>query len=219
MLLGRARKKGAEYLLVTEEGSGMMERDEMNKIRVDMMNDAIRAIDNMSSDEFHQRVAEYQEEARQTREIDAIGTRALAERRRARPTGGDYTLLCMKCDAFVCFSSEIHRIEKCSHVVLTEDFKELALVKKHHRPMNYDGFNKMGKLHCVRCDHDWGIVARYKNIHFPVLKAEMFSFEDANGRRDCYRKWKDVPFTVSALTTEDLQLIVTRGTDLVTLDF
>ena len=217
MILGRARKTGAECLLVTEQGSGMTERDELNKIRVDMMNDAIRAIDNMSDDDFHGRVEEYKKEARQKREIDSLGDRA---RQRMMPTGSDYTLLCMKCNAFVCFSSEVRRIERSHHVVLAEEFRELALVKKHHRPHNYGDFSKMGKLHCAKCDHDWGVVARYKNVHFPVLKASSFALENANGRIvDCYKKWKDVPFTVSALTAEDFQSLVDRGIELVTLDF
>ena len=43
----------------------------------------------------------------------------------AKPTGDDFTLLCMECEVFACFSSDTHRIEESHHIVVAEDFKEL----------------------------------------------------------------------------------------------
>ena len=216
--LGRARRAGAKYVLLTEEGSGTAERDELNRIREDMMEDAIRRIDSMDLDDFQQRVKSYQEEAKRNRVMELLGKQAQMRMKRARPVDDDYTLSCSKCHAFACFSSDIHRIEKSHHVVISEDFKELAHVKKHHRPNNYDGMNKMGKLHCGKCDKDWGVVVRYKNVFFPVLKLSDFVVEDANGRPDCYNKWKDVPFVVSELTAEEMRLLAVEGRELVTVE-
>jgi len=206
-------------MLVTGEGSGIAEKDELNKIREQMMDDAIRKIVNMDVDNFEKRVKDFQKDAKQKRELDILGKQAQMARKQARPAGDDHILRCMKCDELVCFSSDIRRIQKSHHVVVDVDFKDRAHVKKHHRPIEYDEMRKMGKLHCGKCDKDWGVVVRYRNVNFPVLKLSEFAVEDANGRRSWYKKWKEVPFEVNELTPEEMHAVVGEGKELVTVNF
>ena len=201
------------------EGSGTAERDELNKIREQMMDDAIRNIVKMDVDNFEKRVKHFQKEAKQRRDMDLLGKQAEMARKQARPAGEDHKLLCMKCDKLVCFSSDIRRIQKSHYVVVDVGFKDRAHVKKHHRPMEYDEMRKMGKLHCGECDKDWGVVVRYLNVYFPVLKLSEFAVEDANGHRRFYKKWKEISFKVNELTPEEMQAVVGEGKELVTVNF
>lgn len=213
--VGRARKPGAEYILVTELGRGAAQRDEINRMREDLMNDAIRRIDNMPMADFSRSVRKHQQDARLARQLAMLGERRKMKQRSSRQPGGLHTLLCTKCSTLVCLSSDIRRVEDVHHVVIDEKLKTVANMRKYSTATKYGEFDTRGKLTCRKCHIDWGVVAHYSGVLFPVLKLTNFVLEDENGHRKCYKKWKEVPFTVDKLTPEDLLRLEDEDIELV----
>ena len=219
MVIGRARKPDAEYLLVTERGRGTAQRDEINRMREDLMNDAIRRIDVMNMTDFRQCVEKHQKDAKLTRNLTSLGEKMQKDQRRRRPSGGLHRLLCVKCSTLVCLSIDIRRVEEVHHVVIDDKLKSVARYMEYRSPVKFGEFDQRGKLKCRNCDQDWGVVARYSKVLFPVLKLANFVLEDECNQRKCYKQWKKVPFTVSELTEEDMQNLERNGIQLVPLNY
>ena len=212
---GRARKPGAEYMLVTELGCGAAQRDEINRMREDLMNDAIRRIDRMDMADFTRQVRKHQHDAKLTRQLSMLGKqRELAQRNRRQPEGM-HRLLCSRCSTLVCISLDIRRVENVHHVVIDEHLKTVASMRRYPKAAKHGDFDTRGKLNCRKCDKDWGVVAHYNNVLFPVLKLTNFVMEDDNGQRKCYKKWKDVPFHVEELSAEDIQRLHEEDIELI----
>lgn len=91
-IAGRARADNAEYHLVAERGRGTIERDEANRLREDMMNEAVRFIGNMDEETFQRKTRELQEKAKVERDMAALGKIIRDEKKKAEHREGDYEL-------------------------------------------------------------------------------------------------------------------------------
>ena len=94
-----------------------------------------------------------------------------------------------------------------SYIVVSENFYDVAEVKEHPRPNKLPGFEKLGKIHCVVCGMDWGILAQFDfGIMAPLVKVVSFILEFPSGQRRKYRQWGGVPFQVPDVEIYDIEL-------------
>ena len=121
-------------------------------------------------------------------------------------------LHCIKCDEFVCYSFDLRKIEDAHHTVVSDDFSTKADMREYpgegqaYGPMG--DFVHTGKLYCGMCRREkgeWGIMAKYKGVPYPVLKITSFLLVDVDGKKVHCKHWKKVPFKVNKLTGEDIK--------------
>ena len=116
----------------------------------------------------------------------------------------EFQLICKNCKAPACAGSDVYMIDGTNHhVVPDEDFRTKKIIKRPHkepRPLTEE-IVKTHKIHCVKCDADWGIMVTWptRGHQFPVLKCKSFIF-NARGFPKPVSKWSDAPFQVSDLS-------------------
>ena len=82
-----------------------------------------------------------------------------------------YVIRCGKCGNLGAASNDVRVVEEAHHVVIDPEIKKRSVVKKHPRPKVIDhSYAKVGKLYCIKCNMDWGIMALYRNIQIPMIK-------------------------------------------------
>ena len=113
-------------------------------------------------------------------------------------------LFCKKCKTFACYGSDIFSSETVTqYLVPREDFRATKIVKRlHHTPgILSENVAKTHKVHCQKCDYDWGIMCFWhnENYEFPILKCKSFIFE-VNGEIKIVPKWSNAPFEMYPLT-------------------
>jgi len=89
---GRARAENAQYMLLAERGRGTIERDEANRVREIMMNNAINEIKGMNPVTIQRKIRELQEQAKVERDMAAQGKVLSDELKRGRLHEGDHEL-------------------------------------------------------------------------------------------------------------------------------
>ena len=204
--LGRARAEQGQYVLLAERGRGAAKKDRFNKFQETLMEEAINVINNYSP----RRIRE---------EVRAIQKKTLIERQAARQASlinkslkqgqllqGDFTLRCEKCDNFCALSNSIRKVEDAHHVVLDKDFINQIDVRPYPTPKKFQTFEvkPTGKIFCKKCNSDWGIMALYKKVPFPVIKISSFIIIDERDKRMRCKQWKMVPFQVMKIQDAEL---------------
>jgi hypothetical protein len=89
---GRARANDAQFVLIAEEGSGIIIRDFINKKREELMQQAIQQVTSMKPGEFFEIRCQKQLKAQQEAKAEATAQEARANMVRAKRSGGIYTL-------------------------------------------------------------------------------------------------------------------------------
>ena len=152
--------------------------------------------------------------------IDRIQPEILAERQfkvecearkaesRIRGYCNSVRLFCIGCKALACEGSDIYTAERSNHYVVPgKQFRERYITKPHPRRRTISGiipFDTTHKLHCAKCDQDWGILCIWKatkGYELPVIKSVSFVFE-INGHSQLIKKWSTAPFKVLPLSTQ-----------------
>ena len=117
-------------------------------------------------------------------------------------------LFCIGCKALACEGSEIYTAERSTHYIVPgEHFKKRYITRPHPRRKTISGkipFEKTHKLHCAKCDRDWGIMCVWKasrGYELPVIKSSSFIFE-IDGRKQAIKKWSDAPFKILPLSSQ-----------------
>ena len=199
--VGRARAENADFILVTERGSGTVEKEDFNKIRETMMQKAIDIIQHrMTLIEIQTKISAFQKVSVVERQM-ACGGKAQAKKAR-HDTG--YSLRCLKCDSFAVHSSDMRTIENIHHVIIDSDYKSRVNIQTHPNPKKFSNMEYTDKLYCKKCGSDWGVTAVYKSNMFPIIKISSFVITDELERRTRVKQWKDSPFAVNPMTPEDL---------------
>uniref|UniRef100_A0A4W3IKE8 RNA helicase n=1 Tax=Callorhinchus milii TaxID=7868 RepID=A0A4W3IKE8_CALMI len=181
---GRGRAEGSKCILVTSKRENA-ERDEINYLQEKMMYRAIQQVQQMDRTMFCSKV------------IVKAGN-CLSEL-------DSYNLLCAKCKKYAC-SSDCIRVIESHHVVVEQSFKERYTHEPHPKPKRYGNFQKVSKLYCKSCKHDWGITANFKVFNnLPVIKIESFVLENVTTSEQSYvRKWIKVPFLLKVFNTAEV---------------
>jgi len=91
-LLGRARAEDAQFVLVAERGRGNIERDDANRQRETMTNNALQYIYSLSRESIDSKIQEFQLKAKMQREIDGQMKAISEAQKKARSHEGDHQL-------------------------------------------------------------------------------------------------------------------------------
>jgi len=83
-------------------------------------------------------------------------------------------------------------------------YKERVVIEPHPAPKKFENFELSGKIYCIKCHWEWGVMGVYKKVPFPIINIANFVVVNANGGRNTYRRWKDVPFDVEPISPDDL---------------
>uniref|UniRef100_A0A4W3IN27 RNA helicase n=1 Tax=Callorhinchus milii TaxID=7868 RepID=A0A4W3IN27_CALMI len=196
---GRGRAEGSKCILVTSKRENA-ERDEINYLQEKMMYRAIQQVQQMDRTMFCSKINRIQVDEQQMRESTAAKVRCVEKSK------DSYNLLCAKCKKYACSSDCIRVIEESHHVVVEQSFKERYTHEPHPKPKRYGNFQKVSKLYCKSCKHDWGITANFKVFNnLPVIKIESFVLENVTTSEQSYvRKWIKVPFLLKVFNTAEV---------------
>ncbi|KAI8514011.1 ATP-dependent RNA helicase ddx58 [Branchiostoma belcheri] len=123
--------------------------------------------------------------------------------RTLKVSGPGMKLLCVKCKGFACNDSDFRKIEENHHVVVDKAFLKRIIITPH-QPKKIDDWERNGKVWCKNCRQDWGIQMVYRQASFPTLKIKSFVLEKPDGTRLTCRKWKQAPFEVGDITSDDI---------------
>ena len=202
-ILGRGRADDSKYVVLASEDSDTIRKEELNQIREVMMNRAITSVrDELIRDReaVLKRVREIQHEAKVARDI------ALKNRKAAQAKLGEFKITCNPCRNFICMSTDIKKIENAHHAAINEDIMEN--VKVVISIPDYEDVNiscGAGKIFCKNCGNPLGNISIYKNAQFCILKCECLIMIDSAGNGITKKRWKQVPFIVPPLTSNDLE--------------
>lgn len=199
---GRGRAENARYILITDREAG---REQVNKIREEIMDETLLELKKMHLAEFKKKINKFQKEAKMERDIERAHKKREKKKQIAK-VGKKYTLRCFKCDQFACESSDIRIINDQHHVVISRDFKKRRLVigrpaKTYGRENDYE---TRGVLQCSICRQEWGVQACYKSQIYDVIKLVSFFLQDDRDQRLQFKKWKTCPFDVPEFDFDDI---------------
>lgn len=83
----------------------------------------------------------------------------------------EFELRCIKCDQLAANSVDIKKIQDSHHVIIDPSVRDRIEIRPHPKSKELSkNFATTGKIYCSKCKLDWGIMAIYKNVPFPVIK-------------------------------------------------
>ncbi|NWR55661.1 DDX58 helicase, partial [Bucorvus abyssinicus] len=183
---GRGRVKDSKCIIVTSK-TEVVENEKQNRYKEEMMNEAIEELQNWDETRFAMKIRDLQIKEKVLRD-------ASKKEIKHQVVEGKKNLLCGKCKAYACSTDDIRVIKVSHHTVVEDAFKERYITKPHHKPVQFDCFEKKSKMHCrnADCQHDWGIIVKYKTFdNLPVIKIKSFVVENVEtGTQMDFQKWK-----------------------------
>lgn len=202
---GRARKDNAKYVLVAERGRGASEKEEKNAIREEMMKKAINEFQSLGFQERKSSICKLQREALISKSWSENGKQMSKDLRGDHLMDQEFELRCIKCDQLAANSVDIKKIQDSHHVIIDPSVRDRIEIRPHPKSKELSkNFATTGKIYCSKCKLDWGIMAIYKNVPFPVIKVSSFVVKSGSSQTS-YKQWKQVPFSVATLTLDDLR--------------
>ncbi|XP_033928963.1 antiviral innate immune response receptor RIG-I isoform X3 [Melopsittacus undulatus] len=197
---GRGRAKDSKCILLTNK-TEVVEKEKHNRYKEEMMNEAVEKLQNWDKRTFARKIHGLQMREKVLRDSRKKETRYKVDE-------GKKNLLCGKCKAFACSTDDIRIIKESHHTVLGDAFKERYITKPHHKPVQFDCFEKKSKMHCrnTNCQHDWGIIVKYRTFdNLPVIKIKSFVVENIEtGTQMDFQKWRDINFSLKNFDAEEL---------------
>uniref|UniRef100_A0A2D4NV97 RNA helicase n=1 Tax=Micrurus surinamensis TaxID=129470 RepID=A0A2D4NV97_MICSU len=195
---GRGRAKDSKCILVTSKKE-QEEKERYNLEKEKMMNKAIEEVQSWDEKMFAKKINELQKQ-----QIKILDSKKKPTE--PKPWKDNRVLLCCKCKTKACSTEDLRVIEESHHTVLGEKFKIRYTTKPHKAPKDYGNFKKKSKMHCISCNHEWGIIVKYKIFEdMPLIKIESFSVQDVvSNEQFHFRKWKDIDFAVKDFDFEEV---------------
>ncbi|XP_078084371.1 interferon-induced helicase C domain-containing protein 1 [Mustelus asterias] len=190
---GRARSDDSTYALVANEGSGVIERENVNVFRESMMYAAIQKVQEMPEEEYKQQIEERQ--LQNIMEHKMKKRKHLAKRIKSDPS--KVTFLCNTCSRLACSGKDIQVIESMHHVNVTDEFKELYGERENkalqEKCLDYQTNQE---IYCKQCGQPWGTMMVHRGVDLPCLSIRNFVviIDEKNTERGTYKKWSEVPF-------------------------
>ena len=188
----------------------MAEKEELNMIREILMRKAIIQLQHQIIDSprsFREELYRLQDEAKLDRELKS------KKRKGKRIRHGEFELRCLKCNEFICMSSDVKKIQDAHHVCVDESLEDRVNYVRGTPKYIDEQLETIGRLICTGCGYDLGGIIKHRGLEFPVLKIEKYLIVDMNERQDSCKAWKQAPFDAQPLTTEDFRAILQKRTD------
>ncbi|XP_053406754.1 ATP-dependent RNA helicase DHX58-like isoform X2 [Mercenaria mercenaria] len=206
---GRARQQDSRYYVLTEEGSWIVAKEEKNALLEKVMNIIVPKLQAYIED--HPNL--WERELREMQEKLKLQEELKQEQRRANMTNAEQEFRCLNCNHFICFLSDIRKIQGAHHVVVDEEVSERLISFRNPHPRFIDEELKFdGAIFCGNpdCQRELGGVCEYKHAEFPLLKIKNFRVVSRNGVGNTFKQWKKANFEVEPFTLEDLRDVVER---------
>ncbi|KAL2087844.1 hypothetical protein ACEWY4_016672 [Coilia grayii] len=169
---GRGRAEGSSYIVIGAEGSGVVERERLNKQREDLMKKAIEAIQQMSKETYNRQVMSYQMEGRLEKKVRKKRSEERG-RRRVEPSAVKFR--CRGCKVVVCGGEDIEVIEDAHHVNLSAGFRAKFNENTNSSRSGMNAHCEAEKyISCQGCGQFWGPVMNHRQLPCPCLNIRGF---------------------------------------------
>ncbi|XP_022094377.1 probable ATP-dependent RNA helicase DDX58 [Acanthaster planci] len=208
---GRNRAKGGKFYLIVSEELKLHEREFMNQIREKMMLEATQKLQKMTEDDFLAQIAKIQKDSKLERKLRKFNSRLLKHNK----TLMKVLLICRRCGAKACTADDIKCIQNAHHVVLDESFESrCSFLDIPNRSVCPD-MELRKQIMCGNkekaCTQEWGNQMLYKGCVVNLISPRNFVMKMPKGPSRTFKKWKDVPFTIQALSIEELDKICNQS--------
>ncbi|KAJ8352230.1 hypothetical protein SKAU_G00237060 [Synaphobranchus kaupii] len=186
---GRGRAEDSSYILVEVEGSGVAEREGVNEFREKMMSKAIKKVQSLDRKDYEWKVKELQMQAIME---ERVRTRKKKQKVMQKEDPSRVNFSCRNCSEPVCNGENIEKIEGMHHVNMTDEFKELFIVRENtarqERLLDYEANETIA---CKGCGHTWGPMMLHRGIDCPCLNIKNFvvTYKD---KPKTYNKWSEL---------------------------
>ncbi|XP_060562666.1 antiviral innate immune response receptor RIG-I-like [Ruditapes philippinarum] len=209
---GRARRQDSRYYVLTEEGSWIVAKEEKNALLEKIMNAIVPELQVYIED--HPNL--WEKEMREMQEEKKLQEELKEEERRLNMSNDEHEFRCLNCNHFICFLSDIRKIQEAHHVVVDEAASTRLISYRNPHPRFIDDELKFdGAIFCgnIDCQRELGGVCEYRHAEFPLLKIKNFRVVNKNGQGNTYKQWKKANFNIEAFTLDDLRRVVERRRD------
>ncbi|XP_053406750.1 antiviral innate immune response receptor RIG-I-like isoform X2 [Mercenaria mercenaria] len=206
---GRARQQDSRYYVLTEEGSWIVEIEEKKALLENVMNIILPELQVYIED--HPNL--WERELREMQEEQKLQEELQQKQYQANMTNAEREFRCLNCNHFICFLSDIRKIQGAHHVVVDEGVSERLISFRNPHPRFIDEELKFnGAIFCGNpyCQRELGGLCEYKHAEFPLLKIKNFRVVSRNDEGNTFKQWKKTNFEVEPFTLEDLRHVAER---------
>ncbi|XP_033726471.1 probable ATP-dependent RNA helicase DHX58 [Pecten maximus] len=186
---GRSRAKQGT---VTDFANAEKRRQEdINVIRLALMNDALSNILVKSDDDLQ---LEVRQRMRAITAAEAEYAQAKELHQQSKTTG-KFTLRCGKCQETAVCSCDIRCYNGSQYVVIDKEFYTKITCHRNPKISKYDNLETKYKTFCKKCGHNWGVGACFKeNVFCAIVKIKQFIITDSNTKEEYHCKtWAKLP--------------------------
>lgn len=90
-------------------------------------------------------------------------------------------------------SSKVRRVQESHYVSVDPNIWESLCAEPNDAPKLFENLSVAGKVSCISCRNDCGIVIKYRQVYLPALKIDSFVINNRENReKKCVKKWKQV---------------------------
>ncbi|NXP25641.1 IFIH1 protein, partial [Scytalopus superciliaris] len=189
---GRARADESTYALVASNGSGAIEREDVNIFREEMMYKAIQRVQKMPQEEYLNKIESFQLQSIMEKQMKA--KRDQCKTYKKNPSL--ITFLCKNCHKLVCSGEDIQVIEDMHHVSVKKDFQSLYHTRENKTLQDKRAdYQTNGEIICKDCGQAWGNMMVHRGLDLPCLKIKNFVvvFADKKITKQIFKKWGELP--------------------------
>ncbi|PAA70142.1 hypothetical protein BOX15_Mlig018307g1, partial [Macrostomum lignano] len=194
---GRGRAEGSTYHVIVPEQLGWLsDKEKTNRMRDEMMQEAVLRLSKMEQLEFQAKVQKLQSDQACLRKIQQIQKSAASARGAAAPRGSTprphYNLQCVGCNTLACTSLDLRMADK-HFVVLRDSLLTDGRARLQPRPGGPAEDLLNSQIVCAKCQKLWGGLRKFKDLVFPWLKVEPFKFVNSSTGVSAFgvKKWAD----------------------------
>ncbi|KAH3787131.1 hypothetical protein DPMN_165251 [Dreissena polymorpha] len=203
---GRARADFSRYLVISEEGSWILDKEEKNRRCEELMNKIVPHLQAFIDDHanlWENELLQLQTEMKEERDREK-------ERRRLNMVN-EVEFQCLNCSAFICMSDDIKCIKGAHHIITDPEADErLRLERDTPYFVEPEGAEYGGQVYCakVSCQVKLGSICTYKYMDFPLISLKAFRVVKPDGTGKSYKVWKKVPCEIADFTFDDLRDVI-----------
>ncbi|KAJ7345706.1 hypothetical protein JRQ81_001656 [Phrynocephalus forsythii] len=199
---GRARAEESTYVLVASGGSGAAAREHVNIFREKMMHKAIKHVQQMSQEEYLNKIQEFQLQSI----MEVKMKEKKSQRKKYEKTPSLISFFCKNCSKQVCSGEDIQVIADMHHVSIKKEFEDLYTVRENKTLQAKQAhYQTNGEVICKDCGQTWGNMMVYRSLDLPCLKIKNFvvEFRDKKTSNITYKKWGELPIKFPAFQYAD----------------
>jgi len=195
---GRARAADSKCYAIIGKGTLKEFQEMQNEEKNHLVNEAIE-YHLPPEEQWLPKIHGLQQRLLKTAEMDEM----YAAAQKSATDVSEVVLLCSTCDSLACNGAEVYR-NMGQYVVLSDDIKNRFVTTEHEKPKFRSDVHIRLRIHCKECDQRWGVITHWpqRKQTLPCLSCEKFAFV-IKGRKNFFKKWKDVTFPVQDITDTD----------------